>query len=98
MPLAETTALALHACVNSKQTATLAEVFRTPTAKTLKWERVESLLLAVGCEIVDGKGSHVTFLLGEDLLATVRPHPRKEAKAWQVRDARDFLARNGVKP
>ena len=27
-----------------------------------------------------------------------RPHPEKEAKAYQVRDARDFLTTAGVTP
>jgi hypothetical protein len=27
-----------------------------------------------------------------------RPHPRKEAKRYQVRDAREYLTKMGIKP
>jgi hypothetical protein len=56
------------------------------------------LLLAVGCKIVEGSGSRVRFIHGEAVETFHRPHPAKEAERYQVRAARDFLIRIGVKP
>jgi hypothetical protein len=67
-------------------------------ASMMRWRRVESLFPAQGAQIARGDGSRVRFLLN-DLIATFhRPHPAKEAKAYQVRDARIFLENAGVKP
>lgn len=84
--------------MNSKQKKTLTAVFKTPVLATIAWADVESLLLAVGCETVEGDGSRVRFRRGEEVASFHRPHPEKEAKRYQVREARDFLERIGVKP
>lgn len=84
--------------MNSKQRKTLASVFAEPVSGTVEWAAIESLLLAVGCSLVEGSGSRVRFVF-EDKVATFhRPHPAKEAKRYQVRDARAFLIRIGVEP
>ena len=52
----------------------------------------------LGCKVIEGSGSRVRFER-RGLVATFhRPHPRKEAKRYQVRDAREFLIKFGVKP
>lgn len=38
------------------------------------------------------------FVFGEMVATFHRPHPAKEAKRYQVRDARAFLIRIGVQP
>jgi hypothetical protein len=48
--------------VNSKQKKTLAAVFAEPTPANIEWQAIESLLVAVGCEIVEGTGSRVRFV------------------------------------
>ncbi|MDR2875673.1 MAG: type II toxin-antitoxin system HicA family toxin [Methylobacillus sp.] len=89
---------AIIAGMNSKQRKTLEAVFATPTHKTLEWTAIESLLKAIGCDVIEGNGSRVRFV--KDLHATAfhRPHPSKEAKAYQVEQARDFLILIGVTP
>ncbi len=84
--------------MNSKQRKTLRAVFRDPVSGTIDWADIESLLQAAGCETVEGSGSRVRFARGEEVEAFHRPHPDKEAKRYQVRDARAFLIRIGVKP
>jgi hypothetical protein len=84
--------------MNSKQRKTLAAVFTDPVSGTVEWSAVESLLLAAGCQIVEGSGSRVRFMFGEMVATFHRPHPAKEAKRYQVRDARAFLIRIGVRP
>jgi hypothetical protein len=56
------------------------------------------LLIAVGCTVTERKGSGVRFDHGEESAWFHRPHPGKEAKRYQVRDARELLSRIGVGP
>jgi len=84
--------------MNRKQTRTLAAVFADPVSGTIAWTAIESLLLAVGCEVVEGRGSRVRFVKDGLVETFPRPHPAKEAKKYQVRAARDHLERRGVKP
>lgn len=89
---------ALYASVNSRQRKTLQAIFADPVSATIRWDAIESLLIAVGCEVVEGRGSRVRFAKGEMIQTFHRPHPEPEAKRYQVRDARDYLRRLGVEP
>jgi hypothetical protein len=73
-------------------------VFATPTPAGLEWSAIEALLLAAGCQVVEGSGSRVRFEKDGRVASFHRPHPQKEARRYQVRDARDFLERIGVRP
>lgn len=84
--------------MNSKHTNTLAAIFAKPTATSLAWARIESLLMGVGCAVIEGNGSRVKFCHGTTVASFHRPHPTKEAKAYQVDDARAFLTLIGVTP
>ena len=84
--------------MNGKQRKTLEAIFRDPVSGTLEWAAIESLLLAVGCDLVEGSGSRVRFVFKGRIASFHRPHPEKEAKRYQVRDARQFLTEIGVKP
>ena len=84
--------------MNSKQRKTLAAVFAEPVPGTVEWVAIESLLVAVGCQVIEGSGSRVRFVFDGMVATFHRPHPAKEAKRYQVRDAREFLLRIGVKP
>ncbi len=84
--------------MNSKQRKTLAAIFTDPVKGELEWAAVESLLLAVGCAIIEGSGSRVRFEKDGEIETFHRPHPAKEAKRYQVRAARAYLIRLGVKP
>lgn len=84
--------------MNSKHRRTLLAVFSQPTPVTLAWLDVESLLIAVGCKMIEGAGSRVRFEFGEHVAFFHRPHPQKEAIRYQVRDARKLLEEIGVKP
>ena len=55
-------------------------------------------LIAVGAEVIEGWGSRVRFHKDGEIGTFHRPHPKKEAKPYQVRDARDFLTKIGVTP
>lgn len=84
--------------INNKHGKTLQAVFSRPTANTLEWARIEALLVAAGCVVLEGRGSRVRFVHGHHVASFHRPHPAKEAKPYQVEDARAFLTMIGVKP
>ena len=86
------------ASMNSKHRRTLALLFKDPVSGTIEWSAVEGLLVAVGCELIEGSGSRVRFVKDGEVETFHRPHPAKEAKRYQVRAARSFLERIGVKP
>jgi hypothetical protein len=84
--------------MNSKHRRTLNAVFTDPVSGTINWSDIESLLLWAGAEVVEGRGSRVRFVCGQEVESFHRPHPAKEAKRYQVRAAREFLERIGVTP
>jgi hypothetical protein len=84
--------------MNKAKRRTLEAIFSQPVRSTLEWRRIESLFLALGAQIVEGDGSRVRFLLNGVIATFHRPHPAREAKPYQVRDARAFLESAGVKP
>jgi hypothetical protein len=84
--------------MNSKHRKTLEAIFSKPVPSSLEWTRIEALLLAVGCTLVEGSGSRVRFVLGQHVGTFHRPHPAKEAKPYQVADAKTFLTLIGVTP
>jgi len=89
---------ALNACMNSRHVKTLKTVFADPVSGTITWASIEALLVAAGCRTIEGAGSRVRFEKHGVIASFHRPHPAKEAKRYQVRDARDFLIRIGVTP
>jgi len=84
--------------MNSKHQKTLKAIFTDPVSGTIVWASIESLLIAVGCEVIEGNGSRVRFIKNGMIESFHRPHPAKEAKQYQVRAARAYLVRIGVKP
>jgi HicA toxin of bacterial toxin-antitoxin, len=84
--------------MNSRHRKTLEAVFTEPTKSNIAWADVEALLVAAGCTLSEGSGSRVKFSFGAETLSVHRPHPRKEAIRYQVRDARALLEKIGVRP
>lgn len=84
--------------MNAKHRKTLAAIFASPTPRSLAFRDIESLFRAIGCRMKEGPGSAVDIVFEDKSVAFHRPHPRKEAKPYQVRDAKDFLRRIGVEP
>jgi HicA toxin of bacterial toxin-antitoxin, len=84
--------------MNSKQAKTLKAVFADPVSASLEWKALEGLLIGVGCRVIEGNGSRVRFEKDGLIISFHRPHPAKEAKRYQVRDARDYLMKIGIRP
>ena len=84
--------------MNSNHKKILADIFSRPTTGNLEWRKIESLFMALGAILVEGSGSRVSFILNNEKADFHRPHPGKEAKRYQVRNAMEFLVKAGVKP
>lgn len=84
--------------MNSKHRRTLVAVFADPVSGSIAWSDIESLLIGVGARTIKGNGSRVKFEIDGEVESFHRPHPSKEAKRYQVRAARAFLERIGIKP
>ena len=83
--------------MNSKQSRALRAIFAEPMPANIAWADIERLLVAVRCVMTEGSGSRVHFEHGEQAESFHRAHRGKEAKRYQVRIAREFLLRIGVK-
>jgi hypothetical protein len=84
--------------MSKRHRETLDKIFQTPVPASLEWRDIEALFVAVGARTVEGSGSRVRFELNGVVATFHRPHPEKEAKPYQVRDARRFLEQAGIRP
>lgn len=84
--------------MNRRQQKTLEAVFADPIDGNLIWRNVESLLVGIGCQVIEGSGSSITFEKDGLRVTFHRPHPQKEALRYRVKDARQFLENLGVRP
>lgn len=82
--------------MNSKHKKTLKAIFTNPISGNIEWAEIEALLVAVGAELSEGRGSRIRFDCGVEQAYFHRPHPGKEALRYRVADAREFLQRIGV--
>lgn len=84
--------------MNNRHRRTLAAVFTDPVSGNIVWTDIEGLLLAAGARLVEGRGSRVRFEKDGEVETFHRPHPANEAKRYQVRAAREFPERMGIRP
>ena len=84
--------------VNSKHRKTLRAIFATPTSPSVVFSNIESLIVALGGEVMEREGSRVKILLRGEQWRCHRPHPGKEARRYQVEEVRELLERVGVLP
>ncbi|HEW79745.1 MAG TPA: type II toxin-antitoxin system HicA family toxin [Phycisphaerales bacterium] len=73
-------------------------VFATPTKANIRFSDIESLLVSMGGEVNEGAGSRMSVTVSGKTAFFHRPHPGKEAKKYQVENAREFLQALGVEP
>ena len=85
--------------MNNKLRRTLDAIFETPTRANIKFADIERLLVGLSGTLIESKGSaiRITFPNGVQFNAH-RPHPQKEAKRYQVEDARSAIRLLGKEP
>lgn len=87
-----------HPSMNTKHRKTLAAIFGRPTPASIVFADIEALIKALGGSVVEREGSRVKIELHGEQWRCHRPHPGKEAKRYQVEEARELLERAGVLP
>ncbi|MCO7506649.1 MULTISPECIES: type II toxin-antitoxin system HicA family toxin [unclassified Pseudomonas] len=82
--------------MNNRYRKTLDAIFRIPTLSSVGFSDIEALVLHLGGRVIEREGSRLKLVLGDQQWRCHRPHPGKEAKRYQVEEAREFLSRAGV--
>ena len=84
--------------MNSKHKKTLQAIYTLPTNKSLPWDDLESLFVALGAKIIEGDGSRVKFVLNNKVIRYHRPHKPKTVRAYQIELTRIFLESMEIRP
>ena len=84
--------------MNRKHQKTLTAIFTDPINAGIKWADIESLFIACGGEVSEGRGSRVRMDLNGVLATFHRPHPQPTTDKGAVKPVRRFLENAGVKP
>ena len=72
--------------LNSRQRATLEEIFSRPTRPNIRWSDAEGLLRALGIEVSEGRGSRVRLHYRGLKMVLHKPHrdPRWSAERSRI--------------
>lgn len=84
--------------MNSKHKATYIAIFSNPVNGAIPWDKVESMLASIGCEIIGSGGSTITIELNGEILSIHRPHPSRDCLRYRVKLVREFLNKLEIKP
>ena len=76
---------------------TYSDIFKDPVLSSILWSDIEAMLLALGAELSEGRGSRVRIVLRGVRAVFHRPHPAKETDRGAVRSMRRFLQEAGVR-
>ena len=82
--------------LSSKQQKTLRAIFEGPTRADIEWSAIENLLLALGAELSEGRGSRVRVYLAGVRAVFHRPHPQKETDKATLKSVRRLLKEAGI--
>ena len=82
--------------MNNKHRKTIAQIYADPTNGNLEWAHIEAALRAIGCRVIEGAGSSVTFEMNGRKATFHRPHPSREALRYRVSAVRQYLIQIGI--
>jgi len=77
--------------MNSKNQRTLEWILERPDRSDIPWKDVEKLIIALGGEISEGRGSRVRICLNGVRAVFHRPHPERVTDRGTVSSMRRFL-------
>ncbi len=83
--------------VQKKHHKILAKIFENPVRSDVQWKDVENLLVGLGAEISEGRGSRIRIFMNGVRAVFHRPHPSKETDKGALKSVRRFLQEAGVK-
>jgi hypothetical protein len=81
-----------------KHQKTLEAIFETPVRSSIAWNDIEKMLIALGAEVSEGRGSRVRIALKGVRAVFHRPHPQKETDKGAVVSMRRFLMEADITP
>ena len=84
--------------MNKKQRQTLQRIFEKPERADISWNDIEGLLMALGAQVTEGKGSRVRVALNDVRAVFHRPHSRRVTNKASVKSVRRFLVESGERP
>lgn len=79
-----------------RQQKILRILFENPIRADIEWAAIENLLLALGAELREGRGSRVRIYLNGVRAVFHRPHPQKETDKGAIKSLRRFLTEAGI--
>ena len=82
--------------LNKKQKRILNSIFENPVRSDVLWSDIENLLIALGAELSEGRGSRIRIYLNGIRAVFHKPHPRKETDKGALKSMRRFLTAAGV--
>jgi len=77
---------------------TLQALFQDPVRSNIPWADIEKLLVALGAELSEGRGSRVRIYLNKVRAVFHRPHQQKETDKGAVKSMKRFLTEAGFRP
>ena len=77
--------------MNKKHARTLDKIIEKPERSDIPWKDIESLIIALGGEITEGRGSRVRIYLNDIRAVFHRPHPKRVTGKGAVSTRRRFL-------
>lgn len=83
--------------LGKKHQRTLDSIFESPIKANVKWDDIEKMLIALGAEITEGRGSRVRIYLNKIRAVFHRPHPHKETDKGALKSMKRFLIEAGIK-
>lgn len=83
--------------LSKKHQTTLDDIFKIPIKSSVNWYDIEKILMAMGAQISEGRGSRVRIYLNNIRAVFHRPHPKKEVDKGALKSMRRFLKETGVK-
>ena len=76
----------------------MSNTYKAVARLDIPWSNVESLFIALGAEISEGRGSRVRVALNDVRAVFHRPHPDRVTNKGAVKSVRRFLQEAGVIP
>jgi len=77
--------------MNKKHQKTLDSIVEKPERSDIPWKDIEELIIALGGEISEGRGSRVRLYLNGVRAVFHRPHPKRVTDKGAVSSMRRFL-------
>lgn len=82
--------------LRGKHRKTFEAIFDDPVRSNVPWKDIEAMLVALGAELSEGRGSRVRIYLRGVRAVFHRPHPRAETDKGALKSMRRFLQEAGA--